>query len=477
MASLISNTAVASAGKVINSVLGLAVTIALTRLLGVEHYGSFIVLLSYGMLFQGLADFGLYLTLSKELGRSEVAHQAGKVSHILSLRLILFILAFTASLGIGWFIPSIRITIGWLVIIMAGLLAQAVSQLCMAVYQARRFMWPATLGDSLGRVAQLLFIIIVQVAITAGTFSVAGLTMASVSFVVSTAVALLVHWWWLPVRVDIARKNDWHSTKKILSSSWPLALLLILNMVYFRIDMVMLSAMRGAKEVGLYALAYRIIENLLFFPAMFGGLLLPQFSQLLKEKKRALSIKLLEQAFLVGLLGAGFIVASLTAVAGPIITLLSGVLFLPAAPLLAILSLAMGIMAIGNIVGFALVAGEKQKQLLALYGFLVVFNISLNWLFIPHFGALAAAWITVATECIACGTALGLVYKIIPFRLNGADMMLTVASAGITYLLLIYSQSFLPVVLALPLSLVCYGLCCYLFGLVSKKRFSQLLIA
>ena len=113
---------------------------------------------------------------------------------------------------------------------------------------------------------------------------------------------------------------------------------------------------------------------------------------------------------------AGLACSSLLALAArPLITFISGAQYAPAAPLLQILCLALAIMFVGNLFGFTLVALRQQRALLKLYSSLMIGNILLNLLFIPHFGAYAAAWTTVATEGAATLVAGLLVWRLIPF--------------------------------------------------------------
>lgn len=476
MASILTNTFIASSGKIVNSMLGIAVTVALTRLLSVQEYGVFVVLLSYGLLFQAVADFGLYLVLTKELGKQENgAIHPETISNIIALRLWLLLIAFAGAVMISFFIPSVHQAQYFLLAIIVGLTVQSLSQLYMGVYQAYQYMGPATAGDTVGRLAQL--VLIIGIAIIGGRFVFLekGLLVAVLSFLISTVAAYLVHWWFVPVKGRISLQISWSVARNILQESWPLALLLILNMVYFRIDMVMLSVLRSPLEVGYYAVAYRIIENLLFFPAMFGGLLLPTLSRFIHQSEMDLAKKIVNQAILVGLMMAGGSAAVLLSASEGIIELLSGVKFLPAAPLLATLGLALAIMMIGNVIGFVLVAANKQRQLLWLYAGLVMFTCIANAIFIPRFGALAAAWVTVATEALACSGALFLARSAVPYRLALTDILFVAAAAGLTFLIISWLHTFSPIWISLPIGVLSYGFFNYVFGLLEKKRFSLLL--
>src|SRR5687768_8272962 len=95
--SILTNTIVASLGRVLNIAAGLLVTALTVRLLEPSSYGQYIFLLSLGTILQLTADFGLYLTLTADVGRHP--HRLRQLfSHTVSLRLVLLVVVF--GLGI-----------------------------------------------------------------------------------------------------------------------------------------------------------------------------------------------------------------------------------------------------------------------------------------------------------------------------------------------------------------------------------------
>ena len=56
----------------------------------------------------------------------------------------------------------------------------------------------------------------------------------------------------------------------------PLGGALILNYLYFRLDILLLSWMKGEEEVGLYGLGYRVIEALIVLPGFLMLALFPR---------------------------------------------------------------------------------------------------------------------------------------------------------------------------------------------------------
>jgi O-antigen/teichoic acid export membrane protein len=428
--SILTNTTIASAGRVVNIVLGIVITAAITRYLGAARYGSYILLLSYGTILQVVADFGLYLTLTRDIAQRP-QQQQHIYSLIASLRLTLLVVVFLIGTLIVLSLPPYRsLTLAFL-LVAVGLMFQSLSQLLMGVYQKHGVVWRATVGDLAGRAVQLagvfLFPFIALADYRLPVTSYELIYMVAV-FTGGAAVAYTVHSLTVPAvrawRLNFSQAK-W---RNVLRLSWPLGAMLILNVIYFRIDIVMLSYFKPGAEVGWYGLAYRVIESALFFPAMFGGLLLPNISALIiKNRQRAQ--KLLEQALYVTLLAAVLAGIVFIIFAQPVIVFLSGQQFRAAAPLLQVLTGALFAMFFGNIFGFVLVALKKHKQLLVLYGTLALGNVLANLIFIPLFGVMAAAWTTVVTEVVAAGVAGVLVWWAVPYRLVLSKAMLIILAA------------------------------------------------
>ncbi len=425
--SIVTNTAIASAGRLVNIIAGIVATALITRYLGVGQYGVFSFLLSLGAILQITADFGLYLTLARDIAQNPERKQR-IYSSIAALRVVLLGGVFICGLVVLILIPSYRDL--WLpfTVIAVGLSAQSLSQLLMGIYQATSHVWQATLGDLVGRVLQLVGIALFP--ILRSQFPISAVVYMAAAFTIGAVTAYLLHGVLLSAVHPWRLTLSWQSWKHLAKTSWPLGAMLVVNAIYFRIDIVMLSYLRSDTEVGLYGLAYRVIESGLFFPAMFGGLLLPHVSSALTQH-RELAQKIVYQSLHAVSLAAVWAVAVLVIYAQPIVLFLSGSTFLPAAPLLRVLAMALGIMFFGNVFGFTLVALQQQKQLMYLYCFLAAGNIMANLIYIPLYGPLAAAWTTVGTELIAMLAAGFLVWRTLAFRFPARTFLFaTVAAAS-----------------------------------------------
>lgn len=187
----------------------------------------------------------------------------------------------------------------------------------------------------------------------------------------------------------------------------------LLSIIYFKIDAVILSAMKPSLDVGIYGAAYKVLEILLAFPAIFMGTVFPSLSRVITQDLAKTKI-ILQQAFdLLAMAGWG-VVVGLIVLAGPIIsfttkgevgflttaTISIGNLPITAPVILQILSLAVGLSFLGNLFLSAIVAQGSQKKLIAVNAINAVINIGLNVIFIRYFTYVAAAGLTILSEII-----------------------------------------------------------------------------
>jgi O-antigen/teichoic acid export membrane protein len=467
--SIFSNAVIAATSRVVSVGLGFCAIALTVRIISPESFGKYSVLLTIGTFMQLFADFGLYLTASRELGAAPVDTRSTLMQHIVSLRLALLACFFVVSVCILFLIPSQRHSVILFVPIMIGLVFQSMSQLFMGIFQAYGSIWKATLGDILGRVAQIG--ILFSLLYTPHTNPLFGV---SVAFMVSLCVAYGVHWLLIPRSLYVSPKISIATWKYLIRVSWPIALMLILNVVYFRSDIVILSLFRSAQEVGWYSLAYKMIENGLFFPAMLGGLLLPHMSAAIFQAPSRLR-GIISQGLSLSLNVGIIFFAVLVTFAAPIIAIIAGSgNFEPSIALLRVLSVALMIMFMGNIFGFALIALSRQRVLAVLYGFLVVFNISANALLVPSFGAIASAWVTVATEAIAMITAARIVYAAAPYKVPLFSMLFAILGAGVSVYVGSILPAFVHIIFRLIVVAALYVAIGYVGSLWDKKTLSIL---
>lgn len=188
--------------------------------------------------------------------------------------------------------------------------------------------------------------------------------------------------------------------KTMLANSWPLILSGLAISLYMRIDQIMIKAMLGEREVGLYSAAVRLSEAWYFVPVIITTSVFPA---IVNAKRTNLEIykKRLQQLSSFMIYVATSVALSVTFMAEKIVVVLYGPQYLNAGEVLSIHIWA------GIFVGLGVVNGQwflaENLQKLATFNTLIgVFtNIALNYLLIPVYGIIGVAFATIFSYGIA----------------------------------------------------------------------------
>ena len=407
MKSISHNFGIAFFSRIVVNALGLAVLIILTRSLGPAGFGQYSTVYAYLFFVSIAADMGIGTLLTREISR-EGADEVRVTGLLVTLRLVLIGITTIAALAL---LPLVRygsvVRIGILIVIMATV-AQSLVQVLMGVFQKHLRLGVVAAADIITRGTQLVGLVVLLKVGSVALIPVLWINVLAEG--IHVAIILIAARRITPFRLQI----DVTYWKSILRSAFPIAASLIFTLVYFKIDTVMLSVMKGSYEVGIYSVAYKVLEVVIFFPAMYVGLVMPLLSKhaFRPDEFRATFMRAAR------MLGAGAIltVLVLAVFAHPIISVIGKSAFDASVPLLRVLSLAVGIIFFGNLLGNAIIALDLQRKGVWIYASGAMLNIFLNLLFIPRYGAYAAAWSTVVTELLVTVLMVRLIWPAIAYR-------------------------------------------------------------
>jgi PST family polysaccharide transporter len=181
---------------------------------------------------------------------------------------------------------------------------------------------------------------------------------------------------------------------ELLRDSWPLLLAGLAIAVYMKIDMVMLGLMLGDEAVGIYGAAARLSEVWYFLPMTIVASVFPAILEAKKSSERLYYLRLQQLYDLMVLLAVSG-AAITTFLAGWIIGSLFGAAYEPAGPVLAVHIWASVFVFLGVASGKWFIAENRQVLSLQRTAIGAVVNVGLNFLLIPEFGPIGAAWATV----------------------------------------------------------------------------------
>ena len=190
--------------------------------------------------------------------------------------------------------------------------------------------------------------------------------------------------------------------RPLTAAGIPVAISGLLILAYARIDQVLVYEFAGAREAGLYAAAYRILEQSHFVPLAVATTFLPLVAA--AHGTDIARARRMTQHVIDYMAVGSFPALGFTLVASEqVISLLFGDAFLPAAPALPILMAAFVVICFGYLSGNLVIVLGLQRRFLVYAVVALVFNVALNVILIPPYGFLAAAWVTLATEVVVVG--------------------------------------------------------------------------
>jgi O-antigen/teichoic acid export membrane protein len=392
------NTVVQMVGRVMSVVLSLAALMILTRYLGSEGTGDYLLVLSLLALLN-ISDMGVFTIAVRELSSGE-----GNIEKLL---------------GNAFFIRVASAVLAMVLVSVVGLLLGYRTEITVAIAIASLSYLFTAMGtgslaatfaanlrmefQALATVVQALsFIGLVGLVVSLG-LGLIPLILAYDASVLANAVVVVLS----SRRFVIPRfQLDLRQCRTLFAASLPAGVANMAWVAYNRVDIVMLSKMEGAKAVGLYGLVYRFVEAAFPFGFFFVVSVYPLFSRYYRSADGDGLRNLLQKSVDVMTLLVVGLATVVIVFAKPILNVVASSEFLPAATSLRILALSVIIIWVGMVINHALLATGRQAALMWMCLAGLVVNVGLNLILIPRFSYDGAAVATVLTELVVLGTGL-----------------------------------------------------------------------
>lgn len=396
------NTIIQFVGKIIGAVFALVTIGLMLRYLGQEGFGEYTTITGFLSVFSILADLGLYLVVTREISKKE-SDENKIVSNAFTIKLLVSIIILALAPLVATFFPySQQIKLGIIVGALSFLFI-LLNQILVGIFQKYFSMWKVAAGEIVGRIFWLLGVVIVI------KFQL-GLLWLLFAITVANFANFLIVFIFAKAYVKIKLRFDWDLWKYLLKIAAPLAFSVIFNLIYFKVDTVLLSIMKSAKDVGIYGAPFKVLESLITLAAIFAGLLLPllskyyiddikKFANIFKKGFDVLSIFVIPLIF-----GTLFF-------AQPIMILFGGGEFSESGDVLKILIFAVGAIFFSHLFGNTAIACNQQKKLMWVYVSTALLSIILNLVLIPKFTYFGAAISVTVSEIFVALFSLFIIYK------------------------------------------------------------------
>lgn len=383
---------------------------------GAEQYGLYAAIFSFTFVFNILLDLGLTHYNNRAIAQNpkEVARNFSKLT---SLKFFLGIVYLLVSIALGYFLGYTSSSFYLLFILSVNqFLASFILFLRSHLSGLHLFK-----TDSLMSILDKILMISVCGVLLYGNvlnedFTIRHFALAQMwSYLAAAFIGFVVV---MKRAGSFSLGVSFSSYREDLKNSLPYALLILLMALYTRVDNIMIEQISGAFENGIYAQAFRLLDVVNQVSYLVGVLLLSIYARMFSNKEDVTNLSKL--AFSLVIIATTAVVVSGISGAESIMSFLyvdhisrSALVF----KILIVSSIAFGAT---YVFGTLLTARGDIHFLnrVALSGFIL--NIILNFIFIPYYGAVGAAWATVATQFATAIIQLWLSFRLAKIRFTKA---------------------------------------------------------
>jgi O-antigen/teichoic acid export membrane protein len=426
------NTAALISGQVAAKGLGLVWMAIVARHLGEAGFGTLNLALTLTGLLGLLVEFGFSPVLTRAVARRR--DLAGDyLANVTGLRAVLSAAVIPATVAVAPLLGADRADLPVFAVIAPVMLTASLWAVPNALFVAHERMVPPAVIQTAVKI----------VAVAVGLWAVsrgAGLMGLALVFVFEgvllvvtgyASAARLLH---LPVRVAL----DPEFCRRLFREALPFVLTLALGLIYFKVDVLMLSVMKGNVAVGRYSAAFRLLEGLVYLVAAYAGALFPTLARLKTTSRDSLRVtthRAVDAVIAFALPAA----VALAMLADPVVGLLYGPEYSQSVPALRWIGAALFFVVLANFLGSALGAVDRQVWMFRATVVGVVINVSLNLWLIPRLAHVGAAIATLVTQAGVTVVLAVMVHRAVgprsDFARLGKVVLGTAAMAGVLYVL------------------------------------------
>ena len=384
------NMTVLFLARIVSMLFGFFYLMYTARYLGPANYGILAFALALNGIFGVITNFGLDPLTVREVARNKSLARK-YLTNGLVLKLLFGALTFLIVLTVVVLLGYPEITRKVVYIITLSTIVGGLNSLFNDIYQAFERMEFMSIGQILQSALSLVFAIIaIKLGLDVVYFAMIYL---SVNLIVLGYHVVATTWKFLKPKIEV----DLSFWRSVVREAWPFALTAIFVSIYYWIDSVMLSYMKGNEVVGWYNAAYRLILILLVIPSIYFTAIYPIMSKFFKNSHDSLRFSF-ERSFKYMSMLAFPIGVGTTLLSDKIVLLIFGSRYLPSSKALQILVWSVVCIYLSSSYGQLVRSTNQQSLETKITAVGAVLNIVLNALIIPRYSYVGASATTLATE-------------------------------------------------------------------------------
>lgn len=440
--------------RVISIILGFIYTVYIARYLGAEGYGILSFALAFSGIFGVFTDLGFSTLITREVARNR-SIAAKYLGNIILIEIILagFTLAFiTICINIMDY-PTQTINVVYL--ISASIILNSFVKIFNSIFQAFENLKYESIGIALSSIIMITGVLF-SIKENQNIIIFAGLYLLTSGTVLGYTFLVYIKNFETP-KIEI----DWKFWKNIIKEALPFGITGIFVTVFYWIDTIMLSVMKGDEVVGWYNAAYRLIVSLLIIPSIINVSIFPSMSLYYISSKNSLKFIFQKYFKYMNIVGIPLCIGTIL-LADRIIQLIYGVEYKNSIIALQILIFSTVFIFIGSPFCRLLEASNKQMIITKITGICMLENIILNLLVIPKYGYIGASVTTVITELTSLVIGVTICSKIgYKISKNGLIDLMKVIIASLLMGVLIIQSNEINLLILIVLSIIFYFITLY----------------
>ncbi|HEY5714590.1 MAG TPA: oligosaccharide flippase family protein, partial [Candidatus Gracilibacteria bacterium] len=275
--SILQNTLAQISGKAVTVLCSLVVVKLITGI-GQSFYGDYVTTYEFLAFFGIIADAGLFAIAVKEMSQNQKKSEF-ILGNILSLRLLLIVLVCTLAIIAAQFVPTYDIRIKQGIFITAlsmglTIVAGTLSSVLQAKMKIQYFSASLAFGKII-LVGSVFYLLGVREVVPAENELFMQLLYAGLF---SNLFFVALVYYFVSRIIKIRLQCDWEYWKDTFKVSLPYGMALILQTLYLRLDIILISILLTSQATGIYGVCARIMESFLVLGVFFGQAILPKIS-------------------------------------------------------------------------------------------------------------------------------------------------------------------------------------------------------
>jgi O-antigen/teichoic acid export membrane protein len=451
------NAVAAAAAEVVGKFSTLAWTVVAARLLTQEEFGAFTLALSLALMISAIAEWGFDPMIIVR-GSREPRLLSRLHSQTIAWQTLIGVPVFVVAGAAAWFSRPTDDAQLALVFVLCAVFLDLWSDTARSTSAAAQNQAGTATAVSVQRLSAAVLIV---PALALGL----GLVGMAVAFALSAVIGWVAHVMALRqlgigFRLELV---DRAGMRGFARGTFMLGVSSVLLMALFRIDALLLAALKDDAAVGEYAASYRLFETVLFLTYAVMGAVAPLMSTRLADRVETRRLTELSIAVLAAVYVPFGLVCLLEAPA--VLELLYGERYVDGAGALRWLAAAPLVYGISAILGMVLVTAEKTRGVLVGAAAAVLLNVGLNLALIPSLAGTGAGLATTASY--TAEAAIGLVFVAalagrVRIAASHAEPVLAAVPAGVLLVALDVA-----LVIEAPLAMLVYGVA---WGLLVRAR-------